>query len=219
MSEYAEPPQGLDPVAHPGEIPGQLVGYARVSAADQNLDRQVSTLRALGVHELFTEAESGAEKARPQLRAAITYTRRGDTLVVTSMDRLARSLEDLLSIVKELANKGVAVKFLKEGQTYSNSNDPYSTLMLAVIGAVAEFERQIIRERQAEGIARAKKRGVYDRGTKLSPEQINEARKMVDLGVPKAQVARQFGISRSGLYNYLNEDSGHPEATPDPQHG
>lgn len=131
------------------------------------------------------------------------YVREGDTLVVASMDRLARSVPDLYAIVEELNGKGVAVRFLKEGQLYDAHSDATSQLMLGVLGVVAQFERALIRERQAEGIARAKARGVYDRAPAMSKDEIQQARDLIALGVPKAEVARRLDVSRSTLYKYV----------------
>lgn len=132
------------------------------------------------------------------------YVRAGDQLVVTSMDRSARSLTDLYAIVDELVSKRVSVKFLREGQIYSKDSTPIAKLMLGLLGSVAEFERSIIRERQAEGIARAKERGVYKgRARALTDEQILQAREWVKSGVSKAEVARRLKIGRTTLYVYL----------------
>ena len=136
---------------------GHRVGYARVSTVDQHLDRQVQALGDLD--RLFTDEASGSSRARPGLEAALGYLRVGDELVVTSMDRLARSVRDLADLVDELTSRGVSVVFLREAQTYrAGAGDPMSRLLLGVLGAVAEFEQAIIRERQAEGIASAKAR-------------------------------------------------------------
>ena len=116
-------------------------------------------------------------------------------------------LTDLYAIVDELVSKGVSVKFLKEGQIYSKDSTPIAKLMLGLLGSVAEFERSIIRERQAEGIARAKERGVY-KGRALTDEQILQARVWVDAGVPKAEVARRLKVGRTTLYSYLDAAGG-----------
>lgn len=189
--------------------PGQIVGYARVSSAGQNFTRQLEALEAAGCERIFQEKVSGAKRDRAQLDAALTYLREGDTLVCTSMDRLARSLPDLHAIVNELTGRGVAVQFLKEGQIYSQESDSVSKLMLNLLGAVAEFERSLIRERQAEGIARAKKKGIY-RGRQLALTRDQQKRLigLVQEGVPKSEVARRFGISRATVYRYLNADLG-----------
>ncbi|ARD42475.1 recombinase family protein [Actinomyces gaoshouyii] len=186
---------------------GQRIGYARVSTIDQNLDRQIA---ALGdVDRLFTDEASGSSRDRPGLAAALAYVRAGDELVVTSMDRLARSVRDLADLVDELTGRGVAVTFLREAQTYgAGQADPMSRLLLGVLGAVAEFERAIIRERQAEGIAAAKRRGAYTgRARALSEADIPRARARVAAGMPKAVVARDLGVHRSTLHRALNQQT------------
>ena len=137
---------------------------------------------------------------RPQLKEVLRYLRKGDQLIVTSMDRLARSLVDLHTLVEDLVGRGVSVRFLREGQTYSAKTDPIAKLMLCLMGSVADFERSIIRERHAEGIARAKGRGVYKGRAKVLPDgQIAQTQKRVADGVPKAEVARRLGIDRTTL--------------------
>jgi len=179
---------------------GQLVGYVRVSAEDQKLDRQ---LEALGVVDrLFSEKVSGKNIGdREQLQQMVAYVRDGDTVRVKSPDRLARSTTDLLALVKRLQAKGVTVEYIENPAL--NTNTPQGEFMLTVLAAVAQLERAVIRERQAEGIAIAKAKGVYDRGPKLSVEQIESARAEVDRGVPKALVARELGVSRQTLYAAL----------------
>jgi DNA invertase Pin-like site-specific DNA recombinase len=142
---------------------------------------------------------------RPGLDAALEYLRANDTLLVVSMDRLARSLVDLHTLVDELSTHGITVTFLQEGQSYSANPSPTGKLLLGTLGAVAEFERSIIRERQAEGIARAKARGVYKGRRPVPGEKIEQARNLVSQGVPKARVARDLGISRSSLYKHLEQ--------------
>lgn len=184
--------------------PGQIVGYARVSSAGQNLDRQLEALRIAGCERVFQEKVSGATRDREQLDAALSYLREGDVLVCTSMDRLARSLPDLHAIVNELTERGVAVQFLKEGQNYSRESDSVSKLMLSLLGAFAEFERSLIRERQAEGIERAKARGVYKgRPAALDESQAQKLNNLAAVGVPKSRIAKQLGISRATVYRYL----------------
>lgn len=182
---------------------GRVIGYARASSADQNLDRQLAALEEAGVQKIWHEKVSGATRDRPELTRVMEYVREGDTLVVASMDRLARSVPDLYAIVEELNGRGVAVRFLKEGQRYDAHSDAASQLMLGVLGVVAQFERALIRERQAEGIARAKARGVYDRVPAMSKDEIQQARDLIALGVPKAEVARRLDVSRSTLYKYV----------------
>lgn len=207
MPNRTELSLNLDLAEQKHVVAGQVVGYARVSTDDQNLDRQVDQLRAAGAFAVYTEKISGSTRNRPQLEEVLRYLRRGDQLIVTSMDRLARSLVDLHAIVDDLVSRGVSVKFLREGQIYSDQADPIAKLMLGVMGSVAEFERAIIRERQAEGIAKAKKRGVYKgRARVLTDEQVEDARRRVAEGVPKAKVARDLGIGRTTLYEYLGEN-------------
>lgn len=184
---------------------GQTVGYVRVSSLDQNLARQ---LEAIGeVDKIFQEAESGGSRAdRRALADCITYVREGDTVKVASIDRLARSLRDLKDIVDELLAKGVRVEFVKEGQTYSpHDHDAVSQLLLNMLGAFAEFERALIRERQAEGIRIAKAAGKYaGRKRGLTDEQVEKIRELAAQGVPKSRIARQFGVDRSTIYRSMS---------------
>ena len=204
MSNETEPSLPLDIPEQPEVVTGQKIGYSRVSSKDQNLDRQLAALKKEKVFRIFTDTVSGSSTQRPGLDGALNYVRAGDQLIVVSMDRLARSLIDLRRLVDELTERGVSVKFLKEGQTYSLDSSPVAKLMLGLLGSVAEFERAIIRERQAEGIAKAKARGVCKgRAKVLNEEQIMQAREWVSEGVPKTEVARRFGIGRTTLYKYL----------------
>ena len=204
MSNETEPSLPLDIPEQPEVVTGQKIGYARVSSKDQNLDRQLAALKKEKVFRVFTDTVSGSSTQRPGLDGALNYVRAGDQLIVVSMDRLARSLIDLHRLVDELTERGVSVKFLKEGQTYSLDSSPVAKLMLGLLGSVAEFERAIIRERQAEGIAKAKARGVYKgRAKVLNEEQVTRAREWVGKGIPKAEIARRFGIGRTTLYKYL----------------
>ncbi|MBV2133271.1 recombinase family protein [Pseudomonas sp. MAP12] len=180
---------------------GQRIGYIRVSTLDQNPDRQ---LEGAQVSKVFADKASGKDTLRPQLDALLGYVRDGDTLVVHSMDRLARNLDDLRRLVQQLTGRGVRIEFIKEGLTFTGDDSPMANLLLSVMGAFAEFERELIRERQREGIALAKQRGAY-RGRKkaLNDAQITELRRRADAREPKAALAREFGISRATLYEYL----------------
>lgn len=134
------------------------VGYIRVSSVDQNTVRQ---LDGVGVDRVFTDRASGKDTARPKLEEMLAFVRDGDTVLVHSMDRLARNLDDLRRVVRTLTGKGVRVEFVKENLTFTGEDSPMATLLLSVMGAFAEFERALILERQREGITAAKQRGVY----------------------------------------------------------
>ena len=180
---------------------GQTVGYIRVSSVDQNTARQ---LDGIELDRSFTDKISGKNTDRPELIAAMSYAREGDTLQVHSMDRLARNLNDLLFIVETLTKKGVKVRFVKENLTFTGEDSPMSKLMLSIMGAVAQFERDLIRERQREGIAIAKENGVY-KGRKacLTDEQIAELRARAAKGEGKTELAKHFGCTRMSVYRYL----------------
>lgn len=179
---------------------GKRVGYVRVSSVDQNTGRQ---LEGLDLDKTFTDKASGKDVKRPQLQAALEYLRDGDVLVVHSLDRLCRNLDDLRRIVTDLTGRGVQVQFMKEGLLFTGEDSAMSKLLLSVMGAFAEFERALLKERQREGIAIAKRAGVY-RGRKpsLTPERVAELRARVAGGEKKAVIAREFGISRETLYQY-----------------
>jgi DNA invertase Pin-like site-specific DNA recombinase len=183
---------------------GQRIGYVRVSSFDQNPERQ---LEQIPVDKVFTDKASGKDTKRPELDRALAFVREGDILVVHSMDRLARNLDDLRLLVQKLTKHGVSVSFVKEGLTFTGEDSPMATLMLSVMGAFAEFERALIKERQREGIALAKQRGAYrDRKLALTEIQAADLRRRVAAGEPKAVLARAFGISRETLYQYLKRE-------------
>jgi DNA invertase Pin-like site-specific DNA recombinase len=180
---------------------GQLVAYTRVSSLDQSVGRQ---LDGIAVDRTFTDSASGKDTQRPQLAAMVSFVRDGDTVIVHSMDRLARNLDDLRRLVRDLTAKGVRVQFVKEQLTFTGDDTAMANLLLSVMGAFAEFERALIGERQREGIALAKKRGAY-RGRKrsLSTEQVRELRRRAGEGEAKTTLAREFAISRETVYQYL----------------
>ncbi len=185
---------------------GQRVGYVRVSTVDQNTDRQLENIT---VDKVFVDKVSGKDVNRPELQAMISYVRAGDTVVVHSLDRLARSIVDLRSIVEQLVAKGVSVEFVKERLYFSKDkkDTPTDTLMLNILSSFAEFERALIRERQQEGIKIAKANGVY-RGRKkaLAPSQVEELRTRVSARQGTvAELAKELGISRTTLYEYLGK--------------
>ncbi|OHV33123.1 transposase, partial [Parafrankia soli] len=147
---------------------------------------------------------SGKDTSRPKLDEMIAFVRDGDTVLVHSMDRLARNLDDLRRLVRTLTGKGVRVEFVKENLTFTGEDSPMATLLLSVMGAFAEFERALILERQREGIAAARQRGVYTgRKPALTPQQADQLRERAATGERKSDLAREFGISRETVYSYL----------------
>lgn len=184
---------------------GQNIGYIRVSSVEQNTARQ---LDGIELDKVFEDRCSGKNTDRPALKACLEYVREGDTLHVHEISRLARNMADLNRLVDELTAKGVAVKFHKEGLEFnaSKATDAMMKLLFQVMGAFAEFERNMIRERQAEGIAKAKAAGKYRGGLdKLDAEQVAELRRLAAEGVSKARLARDFNITRPTVYRYLAE--------------
>jgi DNA invertase Pin-like site-specific DNA recombinase len=185
---------------------GQRIGYIRVSTLDQHEERQ---LEGIEVAKTFTDRASGKDTKRPQLEILMSFVRTGDTVVVHSMDRLARNLDDLRRIVQTLTGRGVRIEFVKEHLAFTGEDSPMSHLMLSVMGAFAEFERALIHERQREGIALAKQRGAYrGRRKSLSEAEITQLRDRLTTGISKAQAAREFGVSRETLYQYLKAENG-----------
>ena len=184
-------------------MPGQQIGYIRVSSFDQNPERQ---LEGVQLDRTFTDKASGKDTKRPQLNAMLEFIREGDTVIVHSMDRLARNLDDLRRMVQDLTAKGISIQFVSENLVFSSDKANHtSNLMLSIMGAFAEFERAIIRERQREGIELAKKRGVYKgRKKSLSADQITHLKQRAASGEAKTKLAQELGISRETVYQYLN---------------
>ena len=181
------------------------VGYVRVSSVDQNTVRQ---LDGIEIERTFTDKASGKDTTRPKLDEMLAFVREGDTVIVHSMDRLARNLDDLRRLVRLLTGKGVRVEFVKENLAFTGEASPVATLLLSVMGAFAEFERALILERQREGIAAAKSRGAYTgRKPALTPEQARELRERAAAGEKKSLLATEFGISRETVYSYLHTAS------------
>ncbi|MFE4542381.1 recombinase family protein [Arthrobacter sp. NPDC056727] len=182
---------------------GQRIGYVRVSTLDQNEKRQ---LDGLVLDRVFTDKASGRDTARPQLAELLGFARDGDTVVVHSMDRLARNLDDLRALVQRLTRKGVRVEFVKEHLLFTGEDSPMANLMLSVMGAFAEFERSLIRERQREGITLAKQRGAYKgRKKTLTADRAAELVQRAANGIPKTVLAGEYGISRETVYQYLRQ--------------
>ena len=174
------------------------VGYRRVSDTTQSLDRQ----DLVGCERIFEEKLSGASADRPALQDMIAFVRSGDEVVVDSIDRLARNLMDLQSIIKELNDKGVTIHFISESLSFSDDGgNAFQTLQLQMLGAFAQFERTMIRKRQAEGIAKAKAKGVYaQRKRTVNPDKVKQ---LFDDGLSKAAIAKHLNISRMSVYRSL----------------
>ena len=182
---------------------GQRVGYVRISDASQNTARQLDGIQ---LDKVFTDKVSGKDTNRPQLQAMLTHVREGDTVLVHSLDRLGRSLSDLQALVAELTAKGVTVVFQTQNLTFApGDTSPMSTLLFHMLGAVAEFERSLIRERQREGIAIAKTiEGKYKgRKPALDSDKQAELIELVHQGMPKAEIAERLNVSRATVYNAL----------------
>lgn len=181
----------------------RVEGYVRVSSLLQNTARQ---LDGVALDKVFEDRVSGKDTRRPQLAACLEHLREGDTLHVHSMDRLARNVDDLRRMVKDLTARKVVVRFHKEGLTFTGEDSPMANLLLSMLGAVAEFERALILERQREGIAVAKAQGVYNgRKPALLPERADELRARVAAGENRSKLAREFKVSRDTLYSYIRQ--------------
>lgn len=187
---------------------GQTLAYVRVSTADQNVARQIEALNtyagthSLSIDKTYTDKISGSTRSRPQLDQMLSYVRDGDLVLVTSPDRLARSTRDLLDLVELVKNKGAQIRFVANESL--NTDSPQGEFMLTILAAVAQLERATIKERQAEGIAIAKAKGTYQRGTRLDAATIASARDEIARGVPKAHIARTLGVSRTTLNAAIN---------------
>lgn len=183
---------------------GAIIGYARTSSADQQagLDAQVSELEAAGCTRIFQEQVSAVDASRPQLQAALDWVRAGDVFVVTKPDRLARNVIDLLSIIERLRAKEVTVRILS---MHLDSSSPTSTLVLSVLGAVSQWEREIMLERQRAGIAAAKAAGKYRGRAPTARSKTPEVLRLRSEGKTVAQIAKETGISRASVYRAFNE--------------
>ena len=181
----------------------QRIGYARVSTDDQNLDLQRDALRLSGVQEIYEEMASGKATGRPELNHCLKALRAGDTLVVWRLDRLGRSLPDLVQIVAELEQKGIGFESITER---IETDSAAGKLVFHVFAALAEFERNLIRERTAAGLAAARARGrAGGRKPKLDEKDVKEIRALWrDKSIPVADIARRYGVSRTTLYKHLD---------------
>ena len=175
-----------------------IYGYARVSTDGQSVDAQVKQLRAAGAEKIFKETASGAKSDRAQLRRALAQIGKGDVLMVTRLDRLARSTRDLLNTLAAVADKGAGFRSL--GDAWADTMTPQGRLMLTVLGGLAEFERELIRARTGEGRARAVARGVkLGRKPKLTHHQQREAIRRRDAGEPVREITRPYNVSHSTI--------------------
>ena len=183
-----------------------IVGYARTSTADQHagLDAQVRDLRAAGAEEIYTEQVSSVA-TRARLAECLKFVRKGDVLAVTKPDRLARSTAELLAIEADLAKRGVGLLVLSMGGEKLDTRNPTSKLMLTILAGVATWEREIMLERQREGIAKAKSEGKYKGRAPTARRQADDVRRLVAEGVQKAEVARRLGISRMSVHRILSD--------------
>jgi len=178
------------------------IGYARVSTADQNLDLQNDALKAAGCEKIYTDKMSGAKTDRPGLEKILGFIRKGDTLVVWKLDRLGRSLTHLIKVMSLLNERGVYFKSVQESL---DTSTPGGKLIFHVFGALAEFERDIIRERTLAGLAAARSRGrIGGRPRSLSMEQVGMAKKLIsDPTIPIADICKTLGVSKATLYRYV----------------
>ena len=175
-----------------------IYGYARVSTDGQSVDAQVRQLRAAGAEQVFKETASGAKTDRAQLRQVVAQLDRADVLMVTRLDRLARSTRDLLNTLATIADKGAGFRSL--GDTWADTTTPHGRLMLTVLGGLAEFERELIRARTSEGRERAKARGVsMGRKSKLTDHQKREAIRRREAGETVREIARSYNVSHSTI--------------------
>ncbi len=179
-----------------------LIGYARTSTVEQEagLEAQDRDLKALGCQKVFSEHVSALASERPQLKAALAYVREGDTLIVTKPDRLARSVRNLLGVVEELKAKGVALKVLSMGL---DTSVPEGKLMLTVLGAVAEFERDIMLARQREGIAKAKKEGRYRGRAPTARAKADQIKALASAGLKKVEIAKRLDVGLRSVFRVL----------------
>lgn len=177
------------------------IGYARVSTLGQDHATQLAKLQAEGCEKIFSEKQSGkSAENREQLQAALDFCREGDTLIITKLDRLARSMGDLWQIVRELEKKGVNFKVLD--QAGMDTTTPTGKLMFNILGSIAEFERDLINARTSEGRAAAKAKGVkFGRKAKLTDEQVEDIKADVKAGILSMQaIADKYGIARNSVY-------------------
>ncbi|MFT6689528.1 MAG: DNA invertase Pin-like site-specific DNA recombinase [Colwellia sp.] len=179
---------------------GQRIGYARVSTSDQDTSIQVEQLQTAGCDRIFYEKASGSSQNRTQLNEMLNFIRKGDTLVITRIDRLARSLRDLQNLVYDFQQKGIAIKATEQP---IDTNTAAGKAFLNMLGVFAEFENNIRKERQMEGIAKAKTSGVYKGRKPISEDVKKEVIRLHNDGVKKVEIIQLLGVGRTSVYNVL----------------
>jgi len=187
-----------------------VVGYARVSTQDQSLDVQLKLLQEAGVKKTFQEKASGVKEDRLELTAMMDYVREGDAVVVCKLDRIARSTKHLLTIVETLDKKGVEFRVLNINL---DTSTPTGKLMLTMLGAIATFEREMMLERQLEGIREAKAKGMYKGRKPTAREKTDEVKILLGQGLTKQGVADQLGIGVASVYRISKSLKTHAEKT------
>lgn len=188
---------------------GFRLGYVRVSTIDQNPDRQ---LQGIDLDKKFIDYASGKDTKRPQLDLMLQFAREGDVIIVHSADRLSRNPQDLRSLIDNLTSRGIHIEFVKEGWKFTGDDSPISKLLLGVISHIAEFERELILERQREGIAEAKKAGKYKGGKKkLNDEKIEVMKQYLESKKSPSEIAEELGLATSTFYKYLKEIKQHQQ--------
>jgi DNA invertase Pin-like site-specific DNA recombinase len=182
---------------------GEMVGYRRVSTLDQNT---TPVLEGIDLDRVFEDRICGEDKNRRQLEAMLQHVREGDTVICHSLVHLGRDLEDLRKLVTGMTGRGIRVQFVKENLVFTWKDPSMMNSLLSIMSAFAQFERELIRERQREGIALAKRSGIY-RGRKrsLTSEAILELRKRIRNGEKKAKLAKEYGVTRMTIYNALEK--------------
>jgi DNA invertase Pin-like site-specific DNA recombinase len=189
-----------EPLREKGAMP--TIGYARVSSTGQDLSIQLAKLEASGCEKVFKEKRSGVDAGRPELKRCLEYLREGDTLLVTKIDRLARSTSDLYRIVSLLAEKGVAFKVTDDSSIDTTSRT--GKLVMGILALIAEFENDIRRERQMDGIAKAKENGVkFGRKRELTEERVEEIKALREAGETVPAIIKRTGFSKASVYRAL----------------
>ncbi|QBJ96414.1 recombinase family protein [Rhodococcus sp. ABRD24] len=179
-----------------------ILGYVRVSTTDQSVDLQTDALRAIGCFRIWEETASGARRDRPELEKVLDALRPGDQIAVWKLDRLGRSLSHLIETVRRIEEAGASLRSISDCIDTSTPNGRFT---FHVFGALAEFERELVRERTLAGLAAARARGrVGGQPPKVTPEKARQVKRMLEDGTPKAEIAQVLGFSRATLYRYIN---------------